>query len=107
MGKKKQEALTEVIYATEDGRIYFYELETGKATRDIIDCGITFKGAGALDPRVVFRCCCMLAAATGIRLMICLAYVISLVTNEILSTNLGRATLSQNAAGAHLTLRAG
>lgn len=31
---KEQETLVEVIYATQDGRIYFYELETGKPTRD-------------------------------------------------------------------------
>ena len=80
---KEQETLVEVIYATQDGRIYFYELETGKPTRDPIDCGFTFKGAGALDPR-------------GIPLMYVgggdrnpsyaspRVFVISLVTNEIL-----------------------
>lgn len=48
---KQQEQLTEVIYASMDGRIYFMELETGKSTRDPLDVGFTFKGAGALDPR--------------------------------------------------------
>ena len=48
---RQQEELTEVIYASMDGRIYFMELETGKATRDPLDVGFTFKGAGALDPR--------------------------------------------------------
>lgn len=48
---KAQETLTEVIYATMDGHVYFLELETGKATRDALFLGFTFKGAGALDPR--------------------------------------------------------
>ena len=48
---KQQEQLTEVIYASLDGCVYFMELETGKATRDVLDLGFTFKGAGALDPR--------------------------------------------------------
>lgn len=48
---KQQEQFTEVIYASMDGRIYFMELETGKPTRDPLDVGFTFKGAGALDPR--------------------------------------------------------
>lgn len=48
---KTQETLTEVVYATMDGHVYFLELETGKATRDPLFLGFTFKGAGALDPR--------------------------------------------------------
>lgn len=80
---KEQETLTEVIYATEDGRIYFYELETGKQTRDTMNCGFTFKGSGALDPR-------------GIPLMYVgggdrnpsyqspRVFIISLLTNEVL-----------------------
>ena len=80
---KEQETLTEVIVASQDGKIYFYELETGKPTRDPIVCNIVFKGGGSLDPR-------------GIPLMYIgsgdispygtypSAYVISLVTNEII-----------------------
>jgi outer membrane protein assembly factor BamB len=41
----------EVIYATLDGHIYFYDLETGEYTRDPLFVGMAFKGAGALDPR--------------------------------------------------------
>lgn len=48
---KEQNTLTEVIYASLDGRIYFMELETGKPTRDVLNVGYVFKGAGALDPR--------------------------------------------------------
>ena len=48
---KQQDELTEVVYTTMDGHVYFYELETGKATREPLFLGFTFKGAGALDPR--------------------------------------------------------
>ncbi|MDD4075470.1 MAG: PQQ-binding-like beta-propeller repeat protein [Eubacteriales bacterium] len=48
---KADPALVEVIYATMDGRIYFLDLATGQKTRDPIDTGFPFKGAGALDPR--------------------------------------------------------
>lgn len=48
---KAKADLVEVIYATLDGHIYFYDLETGDYTRDPMDIGMAFKGAGALDPR--------------------------------------------------------
>ncbi len=48
---KSADSLTEVIYATMDGNIYFLDLLTGKKTRDNMNLGYTFKGAGALDPR--------------------------------------------------------
>ena len=49
--KKAKANLVEVIYATLDGYIYFYDLETGDYTRDPLFIGMAFKGAGALDPR--------------------------------------------------------
>lgn len=49
--KKAKENLVEVIYATMSGTIYFLDLEDGTPTRDSMDLGFTFKGAGALDPR--------------------------------------------------------
>ena len=49
--KKAKEGLVEVIYATLDGYIYFYDLDDGSYTRDPIYVGMNFKGAGALDPR--------------------------------------------------------
>ena len=49
--KKNKETLTEVIYASLDGKIYFLDLEDGSQTRDPIDVGMCFKGAGTLDPR--------------------------------------------------------
>lgn len=48
---KAKKDLVEVIYATLDGNIYFYDLKTGEYTRDPLYIGMAFKGAGALDPR--------------------------------------------------------
>ena len=48
---KSADSLTEVIYATMGGSVYFIDLATGKKTRDDLNLGYTFKGAGALDPR--------------------------------------------------------
>ncbi len=51
-GKKKQkEDLVEIIYATLDGYIHFYDMDNGSKTRDPINLGLSCKGAGALDPR--------------------------------------------------------
>ena len=49
--KKAKKDLVEVIYATLDGFIYFYDLDDGSYTRKPINVGMNFKGAGALDPR--------------------------------------------------------
>ena len=49
--KKEKADLTEVIYATLDGHIYFLDLEDGSYTRDPMNVGLCFKGSGALDPR--------------------------------------------------------
>ena len=49
--KKAKADLVEVIYATLDGHIYFYDLETGEYTRDPLFMGLAFKGSGAIDPR--------------------------------------------------------
>ena len=49
--KKSKENLVEVIYASLDGRIYFMDLDDGSLTRDTMDIGLCFKGAGSLDPR--------------------------------------------------------
>lgn len=48
---KAKKDLVEVIYATLDGHIYFYDLQTGEYTRDPLNVGMAFKGSGALDPR--------------------------------------------------------
>lgn len=49
--KKAKEGLVEVIYATLDGHIYFYDMDDGSYTRDPINMKMNFKGAGSLDPR--------------------------------------------------------
>lgn len=47
---KKEEDLTEVIYSTMDGKVYFLDIEDGSFTRDVIDVGLPFKGSGAIHP---------------------------------------------------------
>lgn len=49
--KKAKTDLVEVIYATMDGNIHFFDLEDGSKTRDPIWMGMNFKGSGSLDPR--------------------------------------------------------
>ncbi|MBQ4641225.1 MAG: PQQ-binding-like beta-propeller repeat protein [Oscillospiraceae bacterium] len=49
--KQAKQDLVEVIYATLDGHIYFYDLEDGSNTRDPLYLGMNFKGTGSLDPR--------------------------------------------------------
>lgn len=48
---REKEGLVEVIYATLDGHVYFYELTSGEYTRDPLNLDFNYKGAGALDPR--------------------------------------------------------
>lgn len=49
--KKSKDNLKEVIYATLDGKIYFLDLDDGKATRSPIDVGYPIKGSVSVDPR--------------------------------------------------------
>ena len=49
--KKAKQGLTEIIIAAMDGKVYFFDLEDGKPTRDPINIGATIKGTPALDPR--------------------------------------------------------
>ena len=48
--KKAQEGLTEVIYGTLDGNIYFLDLSDGSFTRDPIDFGYPIKGSVSIYP---------------------------------------------------------
>ena len=48
---REKEGLVEGIYATLDGHVYFYELTSGEYTREPLNLGLNYKGAGALDPR--------------------------------------------------------
>lgn len=49
--KKTKDGLTEVIYATLDGHIYFLDLDDGTPTRDAINIGAPIKGSLTIDPR--------------------------------------------------------
>ena len=49
--KKAKADLVEVIYATMDGKIYFFDLEDGEFTRDPIVIGAPIKGSVTVDPR--------------------------------------------------------
>ncbi|MGI6297700.1 MAG: PQQ-binding-like beta-propeller repeat protein [Saccharofermentanales bacterium] len=49
--KINKKSLVEVIYATMDGNIYFYDLDDGKNTREPIKVGAPIKGTPAVDPR--------------------------------------------------------
>ena len=50
-GEKKGGPLTEVIYATLDGRVYFLDLYDGQATRPATNIGAPIKGSVTVDPR--------------------------------------------------------
>lgn len=49
--KKSKKGLTEIIIATMDGKVYFFDMDDGKPTRDPINVGATIKGTPAVDPR--------------------------------------------------------
>ena len=49
--KKSKENLTEIILASQDGHVYFLDLDDGQKTRDPINVGATIKGTPAVDPR--------------------------------------------------------
>ncbi len=51
--KKNKGSLTEVLYATLDGHIYFLDLEDGQETRGAINIGAPIKGSLTVDPRGV------------------------------------------------------
>lgn len=48
---REKSGLTELIYACQDGNIYFFDLESGSRTRDTISLGRSFLSGGTLDPR--------------------------------------------------------
>ena len=49
--KKQKAGLVEVIYATLEGKIYFFDLEDGEPTRDPISVPGPIKGSVTVDPR--------------------------------------------------------
>ena len=48
---KEKEDFVEVIYASLDGKIYFFDLETGEQTREPINTKNPIKGSVSIDPR--------------------------------------------------------
>ena len=48
---KNDESFVEVIQASLNGKVYFFDLKTGEATRDPIDLGNPVKGSVSVDPR--------------------------------------------------------
>jgi outer membrane protein assembly factor BamB len=48
--KKNIELFKEVIFAAQDGKIYFLDMNDGTATRDPIDIGFPLRGSVAIDP---------------------------------------------------------
>ena len=49
--KKNKKNLIEVIYATMDGNVYFYDIDDGVQTRPPIRIGAPVKGTPGIDPR--------------------------------------------------------
>lgn len=91
--KKTKKDLVEVIYATLDGNIYFYDLDDGSFTRDPINVGMNFKGAGALDPRgypLMY-----VGSGDSIGSKVPKMYVISLIDGTILYERSGSDAFSQ------------
>lgn len=48
---QEKSGLTELICASQDGNIYFFDVQTGSRTRDAIHLGRSFFSGGTLDPR--------------------------------------------------------
>ena len=48
--KKAVRALKEVIFAAQDGKVYFLDLNDGKPTREPFDVGFPLKGSVSVDP---------------------------------------------------------
>ena len=81
---KEDDNLVEVIYASMDGYIYFMDLRTGERTRDPMNLGWTFKGAGALDPRgypIMY-----LGAGINSENGVARVFIINLLTCEVMYT---------------------
>ena len=48
---KNMSAMREVIFSAQDGKVYFVNLETGEASRDVISIGFPMRGSVSVDPR--------------------------------------------------------
>jgi len=84
---KQKAGFTEVIYAAMDGKIYFFELETGAKTRTPIDTGVVLKSTPCLDPRgwPVLYVGQSIQTTNDHNLNVAYIYAYSLITNEELT----------------------
>ena len=48
---KNMSAMREVIFSAQDGKVYFINLESGEASRDVISIGYPMRGSVSVDPR--------------------------------------------------------
>lgn len=81
---KQKAGFTEVIYAAMDGKIYFFELETGAKTRTPIDTGVVLKSTPCLDPRgwPMLYVGQSIQTTNDNNLNVAYVYAYSLITNE-------------------------
>lgn len=90
--KKAKSDLVEVILATLDGYVYFYDLDDGTYTRDPINLGMNFKGSGSIDPRgypIMYVGAGV--PCNGVKPKI---FIVSLITGEILYEQSGADSFS-------------
>lgn len=92
--KKQKDGLVEIIQTSMDGHVYFFDAEDGSYTRDPINLGMVIKGTASLDPRgwPIMYVGSGINAATSPKM-----YVISLLENKILYTQLGADTFAKRA----------
>lgn len=81
---KSNESFVEVIYPAMDGKIYFFDLETGAQSRDPINTGSVMKSTACLDPNgyPLLYVGDSIAGKTDSGLYTAYVHVYSLITNE-------------------------
>lgn len=81
------QGFTEVIYPAMDGKIYFFELETGTKTRNPINVGAVIKSTPCLDPRgwPVLYVGQSIQSVNENNLPVAYIYAYSLISNEELA----------------------
>lgn len=84
---RQMQGFTEVIYPAMDGKIYFFELETGTKTRNPINVGAVIKSTPCLDPRgwPVLYVGQSIQSVNENNLPVAYIYAYSLISNEELA----------------------
>ena len=84
---RQKQGFTEVIYPAMDGKIYFFELETGTKTRNPINVGAVIKSTPCLDPRgwPVLYVGQSIQSVNENNLPVAYIYAYSLISNEELA----------------------